>query len=278
MLWRLIKSIAESGAASAGDKVYICLLGGLGNQLFQYAFARYLATQGVPVGGLVTNWFDRDAFARQPLVHALSRIPVAQLTKDELAALKVLATDDGTAICDALLKDRRTNVLCQGYWQDARYANAIAAELAGDLQAYCARSDRTGDAVECVVHVRRRDYGHHGLLPLAYYQAALEHCGRPRFAVVTDEPNYCDYVFKRIDGYTGVVKGDTVDPWSDFFLLSKSRIQIIANSTFSWWTAWLGRATGATTTVVAPAEWSLIRDVNPCPGEWHRIDTPLARP
>jgi hypothetical protein len=278
MLWRLIKAMTGPGKAPAADKIYICLLGGLGNQLFQYAFARYLATQGVTISGLVTNWFDRDAYARQPLVHALSRIPAAKLSKAELATLTVLANDDGMTICDALLKDRRTNVVCQGYWQDARYANAVATELAGDFQAYRERNDRTGDVVECVVHVRRHDYGHHGLLPFAYYQAALEHCGRPRFKVVTDEPNYCDYVFKRVEGYAGVVKGDTADPWNDFFLMSKSRIQIIANSSFSWWTAWLGRATGATATVIAPTEWSLIKDANPCPPEWYRIDTRLARP
>jgi hypothetical protein len=278
MLWRMIKRLAGGTAPAAGNRVYICLLGGLGNQLFQYAFARYLAAQGVPISGLVTNWFGRDAYARRPLVHALSRIPAANLSQDELASLQIIANDNGATICDALLKEGRTHLLCQGYWQDAKYADAVAAELAGDLKAYGERNYRTDPAVECIVHVRRHDYGHHGLLPLAYYQAALEYCGRPRFSVVTDEPNYCDYVFKRLPGYAGVIKGDTADPWSDFFLMSKSRVQIIANSTFSWWTAWLGRATGTTATVIAPVEWSLIRDVNPCPVEWHRIDTRLARP
>jgi hypothetical protein len=275
MLWRLIKSMTGSAKPRG---VFVRLWGGLGNQLFQYAFARFLAAQGIAVGAFVTDAFDRDGYARQPLVHALSRTPVANLSKEELAALTVLASDDGMAVLDALKKAAHTDVICQGYWQDAQYANAVAAEIKADLTAFRERNYPAIDATDCVVHVRRHDYGHHGLLPFAYYQAALEHCGWPRFKVVTDEPNYCDYLFKRLKGYAGVVRGDTAGPWGDFFLLSRSRVQIIANSTFSWWGAWLGGETGETTTVVAPAEWSLMNAAHPCPASWHRIDTLLARP
>jgi hypothetical protein len=276
MLWRLIKSI--TGPAKSRSGVYVRLWGGLGNQLFQYAFARFLATQGVAVGAFVIDAYDRDGYARKPLAHALSRIPAVKLSKNELASLTVVASDDGMKVIDILKKGGHANVICQGYWQDAKFANAVAAEIKGDLTAFCESNYPAIDSVDCVVHVRRYDYGHHGLLPFAYYQAALEHCGWPRFKVVTDEPNYCDYMFKRLKGYAGVAKGDTHDPWGDFFLMSKSRAQIIANSTFSWWTAWLGRATGATETVIAPAEWSLMNAAHPCPAEWHRIDTLLARP
>jgi hypothetical protein len=279
MLGRLIKSMLGGGSArAAGNRVYVCLMGGLGNQLFQYAFARHLVAQGVAVSGLVTNLFASDGYARQSHVQAFSRIPAARLSKDELATLQILADNDGMAVRDALLHGVRTNVVCRGYWQDAVHANAVAAELAGDLQAYGESNFPAASEVECVVHVRRHEYGHHGLLPFAYYQAALAHCGSPRFAVVTDEPNFCDYMFKSVAGYAGVAPGDINDPWGDFFRLSKARVQIIANSTFSWWSAWLGRATGATTTVIAPAEWSLITGSNPCPGDWTRIDMRLARP
>ncbi|MEO7728519.1 MAG: hypothetical protein ABIS45_14790, partial [Burkholderiales bacterium] len=186
--------------------------------------------------------------------------------------------NDGTTLRDALQKEKQTRVICQGYWQDARYADSVAAELAADLKMHGDRYPVAGNGADCIVHVRRHDYGHHGLLPFAYYQAALAHCGHPRFHVVTDEPNYCDYVFKRLPGYAGVIKGSTADPWSDFFALSRSRLQIIANSSFSWWSAWLGRATGSTSSVVAPVEWSLMDGANPCPVDWQRIDTPLTRP
>jgi hypothetical protein len=277
MLGRLIKSMLGGNAPRAGNRVYVCLMGGLGNQLFQYAFARHLVAQGVAVSGLVTNLFERDGYARQSHVHAFSRIPAARLSKGELATLQILANNDGMAVRD-VLRGGRTNVVCRGYWQDATFANAVATELAGDLRAHGERHYPTANDVDCVLHVRRHEYGHHGLLPFAYYQAALAHCGHPRFAVVTDEPNFCDYMFKSVAGYAGVARGDIDDPWRDFFRLSKARVQIIANSTYSWWSAWLGRATAATTTVIAPVEWSLVTEANPCPAEWHRIDTRLARP
>ena len=283
MLLRLIKSIVSNGQGStaipAEGRVYVCLAGGLGNQLFQYAFARYLSTEGIGVDGLVTNLFQQDSYSRGPLVPALSRIPAAHLSKDQLAVLKIVANDNGAVILDAVRQRGQTGVVCQGYWQQQDYANAVAAELAGDLKAYGERVPITGNiTADCVLHVRRHDYGHLGVLPLAYYQAALAHCGSPRFAVVTDEPNFCEYIFSGVVGYAGVVRGDSADPWSDFFLMAGSRIQIIANSSFSWWTAWLGGATGKTATVIAPSAWSLIKGGNPCPAEWHRIDTALARP
>jgi Glycosyl transferase family 11 len=283
MLLRLIKSIVgrgkERAVAHAKGSIYVCLAGGLGNQLFQYAFARFLSTQGISISGLVTSLFDRDTYQRRLLLNALARIPTAILSKDELAALKIIANDNGMAVRDALMQTGQTDVICQGYWQDARYANSVAAELAGDLKAFGERNHNFNNApFDCVLHVRRHDYGHLGLLPLAYYRAALQHCGGPPFKVVTDEPNFCEYVFAGIEGYAGVVRGNYAEPWNDFFLMANGRIQIIANSSFSWWTAWLGRATGSTQTVIAPAEWSLQKEWNPCPADWHRIETRLTRP
>jgi hypothetical protein len=280
VLARLIKTVFSAGPAraAANGNIYVCLAGGLGNQLFQYAFARYLCAQGVGVDGLVSNPFDRDVYSRRLLIDGLSRIPVVRLSERELAGLQVLANDNGDAICDALLRERQTRLVCQGYWQHARYADAVKAELANDLQSYGARHHSMDAAGECIVHVRRHDYGHLGLLPLAYYRAALEYCGWPRFRVVTDEPNFCEFVFARFQGYSGVVRGDALAPWRDFFLLANHRIQIIANSSFSWWSAWLGRATQSTSTVIAPSAWSLLKNMDPCPADWHRIDTLLAPP
>ena len=283
MLSQLIKSAfgiaaTEPAAVSAPRNVYVCLMGGLGNQLFQYAFARYLTAQGIAVDGLVANLLEGDKYARQLLVHTLSRTPVVNLDKAQLATLKIVADENGLAIRDSLLRDLQTAVVCRGYWQHAQYADAVAVELAGDLRAHGERHYPGSEAVECVLHVRRHDYGHIGLLPLEYYRAALAHCGWPRFKVVTDEPNFSHFMFSQIQGYAGVVRGDLADPWGDLFLMSRAPLQVIANSSFSWWAAWLGRASGATTTVVAPAEWSLLEGEHPCPAGWHRFDTQLQRP
>jgi hypothetical protein len=131
---------------------------------------------------------------------------------------------------------------------------------------------------ECVVHVRRSDYGHHGLLPLDYYLACLEESRWPDFFVITDEPNFCEHVFAGIKGFGRVIRGEPGEPWPDFYFMFRSRIQVIANSSFSWWTAWLGQSAGVTAKVFAPGEWSLVSALQPCPTDWARINTRLLRP
>src|SRR5260370_279737 len=141
MLFRLIKGFARLGqtpaaVAAAQGRTYVCLMGGLGNQLFQYAFARFLVSQGVAVDGLVINLFENEKYSRQLLVHAFSRIPTVRLSRDEVAAMPLLADENGVAIRDVLVRGGQTGAVCRGYWQDATYANAVAGELAGDLQMF----------------------------------------------------------------------------------------------------------------------------------------------
>ena len=68
----------------------------------------------------------------------------------------------------------------------------------------------------------------------------------------TDEPNFCTAVFQHLPGY-GLVSGDQADPLDDFHLLRQCAHFVIANSSFSWWAAWLGADTDAI--VYAPAPW-----------------------
>lgn len=279
MLSRLIAAITgpRKTPAPAAAATYVGLMGGLGNQLFQYAYARYLAARGVAVDALVTNLFESDQYGRKPLVQAISRLPAIVLQKEQIATLRIMTGEDGKALCDSLLTSGANGVFCRGYWQDPRYAHVVAAELAADLQKFGA-AYRHAVPSACVVHVRRHDYGHHGLLPLQYYRAALERCGQPAFKVVTDEPNFCEYAFAKMPGYSGVVRGNSELPWDDFFLMAAAPIQIIANSSFSWWTAWLGEVSGVTQTIIAPAEWSLLGPPASCPVSWQRIEMQLQRP
>jgi hypothetical protein len=74
------------------------------------------------------------------------------------------------------------------------------------------------------------------------------------------------------------MQSDARDPWGDFYAMANSTVQIIANSSFSWWTAWLGRISGVSSRIFAPQEWSLISDLQPCRQEWTIVDVKLVRP
>ena len=283
MLFDLLRSkrIPETTVQPSGTGgVYVALKGGLGNQLFQYAFAHFLRVNGIEVSALALNYFAADRYGRTPLIEALTDIPLRKIPADELKLMRVVKNENGHSIKDTLVARNDADVVCDGYWQSGDYIDAAAQKVSDDLLAH-GRTKYGADKVErsaCVLHVRRTDYGHHGLLPLAYYLTCLEECGWPEFRVSTDEPNFSEHCFRKVQGYAGVMQSDARDPWGDFYAMANSTVQIIANSSFSWWTAWLGRISGVSSRIFAPQEWSLISDLQPCRQEWTIVDVKLVRP
>ena len=97
------------------------------------------------------------------------------------------------------------------------------------------------------VHIRRGDYVTNGfqLPPPAYYDAAMKKIidltDNPRFFIFTDDVCYCEKVFPDNKRYV-IVKGNTGTlSYRDMQLMSLCRHNIIANSTFSFWGAFLNR-------------------------------------
>ena len=114
------------------------------------------------------------------------------------------------------------------------------------------------------IHVRRGDYVSdaitqeiHGLSPLEYYAAAIQHIAhvavQPHFFVFSDDPSWVRQNL-HIDYPTTYVEHNTADRnYEDLRLMSLCRHHIIANSTFSWWGAWLG--SNRAKMVIAPKRW-----------------------
>ena len=116
MLSRLIAAIKSRRKTIAPPPAgnYVGLMGGLGNQLFQYAYARYLVANGVAISALATNLFKHDQYGRKPLVQAISRLPAIDLQREQIAALKIMADEYRqkadrmvrmAALCDAAAKE-----------------------------------------------------------------------------------------------------------------------------------------------------------------------------
>lgn len=111
-------------------------------------------------------------------------------------------------------------------------------------------------AGSCSIHVRRSDYlvqqGHHPVLEPDYYRRAMEfirdRSSVERFLVFSDDPKWCE-------GHFGpecvVVRGN--QEIEDMFLMSMCSHHIIANSSFSWWGAWLNPSSDKV--VVSPSVW-----------------------
>ena len=181
-------------------------------------------------------------------------------------------------------------VVLQGYFQSWRYFADAQPEIRSELQvaqppsgpnAVLLRRMATENAV--CLHIRRGDYvsnpaaaAFHGSMQLDYYRAAiaaLGACGRDAtFYVFSDDPAWAR-AHLQTGRPTVVVAHNGVDaPWEDLRLMAACRHFVIANSSLSWWGAWLSEHPQKR--VVAPARWfadSTIDTRDLCPGTWLRL-------
>ena len=216
---------------------------------------------------------------RGPLRRAARRLPVRRLTL-------LRETADGAA--PSLLTAPDYAAL-SGYWQDERNFRDAAAGLRRELTfrdapdpENAAMLDRIRGAANPVcVHVRRGDYltGTEVLTacPPQYYVDALAWLGRrvpdAHHFVFSDDPDWVRAHLPVPPTAATFVRHNTgVNDAEDLRLMSACRHFIIANSTFSWWGAWL--ATGTGKLVVAPRRWYAVPHPNEgriVPDAWVRL-------
>jgi hypothetical protein len=268
------------------------LMGGLGNQMFQYAagwsLARRLGTELL----VDRTWLEserkmfetprryeldgfrlRACFASPELVSALERrgdSPLNRLlNKIRLTASPVVFRETNHAF-DARFEAISGNVLLVGYWQSEKYFAACADEIRSEFGLRDSPSDRNRELIEQMratnslsLHVRRGDYvssetthRFHGVMPIAYYrdavQAVIERVGPVEIFVFSDDIDWCKRELEILGQRLHVVDHNTQDN-EDMRLMSSCRHHILANSSFSWWGAWLNPDPGKV--VVAPARW-----------------------
>jgi hypothetical protein len=160
-----------------------------------------------------------------------------------------------------------------GYFQSERYFGAIESQLRN----YFVPRDPLGAAAQATadsiarsdlpvsLHIRRGDYMQpgtaavHGLLGEAYYRRGLalleNRLGRaPDLFVFSDDRNAAAQVLKFVPlARLTYVDGDPDKPWEDMTLIARCRHHVIANSSFSWWGAWLNPSSDKI--VIAPRAW-----------------------
>lgn len=286
--------------------IVVRMTGGLGNQLFQYATGRYLAWKNQTELVLEDSFYFDVPPGSTPRAFELEQydLPARRSTAQERHAYRTYTGRIWKRLRRSLplpgalryvheplhgqfpaVRDAGDEVFLDGYWQSERYFEGIGEVLRQELQPALAWSAQDSEmaarmaAVESVsVHVRRGDYvtnpvanAMHGVCGVPYYQAAADHMmkllGQPVFFIFSDDPEWarsnlnlpaeCVYVTHN----TSAVQ--------DLRLMSSCRHHIIANSTFSWWGAWLNSS--ATKIVVRPREWSAgmpeLGDWT-CPAQW----------
>ena len=176
------------------------------------------------------------------------------------------------AIYDPAIFQLQCPAFLEGYFQSWRYFELCNADIrrfyrpAEQLSENTSRHAQSIASAACPIalHVRRGDYGfekvthdYHGLLSADYYRAALRIVeslagGQGIVFVFSDDAESAKILF---DGRKNVVfiSGNEDRPWEDIYLMSLCRHFIVANSSFSWWGAWLSGSVDKI--VVAPRAW-----------------------
>ncbi len=241
------------------------LKGGLGNQLFQYSFFNLLKRSNLKIDGFYPD-YQRDSYGRSIEINKfVNDVPVYNSIA---AGSKIIASENFDVIRDELLKNTRS-VVIKGYFQRFDYVQASG------IETIIKTPNLTQEST--ALHIRRSDYGHNGVLPVKYDLEALEQLKNPKFVIFTDEPNFALYYFKKVPGLANIFPSTASNACSDFLCLCSHRNIVIANSSYSWFAAYLAHAQIGST-IIAPSKWSLN---GPGPGysvQWRVIETSLIVP
>jgi hypothetical protein len=295
--------------------IIVKLMGGLGNQMFQYAAGRALSiSHNVPLKLDLDFLLDRsprenftyrnfelcnfninaDIASREELRYFTKRNKFINLINHKIfgkpkITFKYLPTfpyDDGFL----LLPD---NTYLEGFWQSEKYFKDIRPLILEELKithppeqhnALLLKNIKQQNSVS--IHIRRGDYisnkvinNYHGICDLTYYirviKLVTQRIDNPVFYFFSDDmvwvkENFSDlkYSFVFVNHNIGSAS------YEDIRLMSNCKYNIIANSSFSWWGAWLNR--NPEKLVIAPNKWFSKGDLDTkdlIPKEWIKIDS-----
>ena len=290
--------------------VVVKLMGGLGNQMFQYAAGRALAhafntSLKLDISFLSDNT-PRHNVIQRPYELSVFNIKEQFPNKKEVQKFttgRVALSDRLTFRTYTLYKEPhfhfapdflklKPSVYLDGFWQSEEYFKAIKETIVeefsfkekpegGNKQI----SDQISGTNSVSIHVRRGDYisnpytnSYHGTCDLKYYQLAIEIIAQrvtdPYFFVFSDDIEWTkehlviDYPSQYVDQNNGDKS------YEDLRLMSTCKHNIIANSSFSWWGAWLNSYPDKI--VVAPEKWFNNSENNTkdlLPPSWIKVNT-----
>lgn len=276
------------------------LMGGLGNQMFQYAFAKALQEKFGETVLLDLSWFDEikdlkkhpNATQRQfelgifnlsldvakaeqskfCINEQKSKLPkfICKLLKKTKHSDNILAQKNAIAFEPELLENK-TDAYYIGYFHSEKYFSDIRDDLIKEFSLNIDMNEKNQAILEQIkntnsvsLHVRRGDYinnaevkAFHGTCSLDYYKKAIEHIAskikNPHFFLFSDDLNWVIDNLKIDYPFTVVDTNDANTGYFDMELMKNCKHNIIANSSFSWWAAWLNQ--NPEKIVIAPNHW-----------------------
>jgi hypothetical protein len=271
--------------------IVVRLIGGLGNQMFQYALARHLAIKTnsvlkLDISDLMKKEknlnhthrdFELNNFKIKAEIANSNEISEFKSKKIRFITKLILKLFPNINFLTSIIIEKKItynkwilkykgNKYLDGYWQSESYFKDIRSQLLEDFTLTNLENDNISDIVKEIknndsvsLHIRRGDYiskysnYYYTQTPNYYYQAV---------AIIKEKnPNIKVFIFSdeiewakeniQLDVEVFFVKPNK--SYEDIYLMSLCKHNIIANSTFSWWGAWLNN--NQNKICIAPKNW-----------------------
>lgn len=267
------------------------ILGGLGNQMFQYAIGKAIAQRNNQLLKLDTTEFNNyelrnyelgcfkinadiaskkeiDSYKNQSFSW-VNKLSQKLIRRDILANSNVI--QEKHYHFDPKMIDSKGNVYLFGYWQSEKYFLDIKDTILKEFSFKNPLSESAKQYEQNILshnavslHIRRGDYvnntvtnNYHGTCTLDYYKKAaniiLQNNSDAIFYIFSDDLAWAKENLSFIDTKTFVELDDNAPDHEEMLLMSQCKHNIIANSSFSWWGAWLNQ--NPEKIVIAPKQW-----------------------
>ena len=260
------------------------IIGGLGNQMFQYAYAKALQQKGYDVKidisafetyklhggyGLDKYTIDLDV-ASQNEIEKFNIVGLISKIKNKLHIKNSKILRESNLLFDEKYLSIDDDKYIDGYFQTEKYFSNIRDvilkqfTLKKEISNYSKdiKNQISNEKVSVSLHIRRGDYlssvnsNIHGVCDLEYYKKAIsilnEKLGKIQYFIFSDDIAWVKENLK-MDNAIYIDSKEKRIPHEDIYLMSLCDHNIIANSSFSWWGAWLNL--NQKKIVIAPQQW-----------------------
>jgi len=285
--------------------IAINLRGGLGNQMFQYAAGLSLAKKNNSELLMDTSWFENidpkdtvrkyelDCFLLdQNIVDKVDIELTGEMNRLGLVLNRIKKSNyfteyvEASTIFDKKFYSLKGNVYLIGYFQSEKYFIDIRKDLLKQFKFKNKTNSKNKKIIEetkktnsVSIHIRRGDYvsnknasNFHGLQGMNYYKKALRVIDSkikdPRYFVFSDDIDWC----KKNLAIKNTIFVSNKKGSEDLRIMASCKHNIIANSSFSWWGAWLGENDDKV--VISPKSWFKSREADSSdiiPSRWQKI-------
>ena len=253
--------------------ILISIVDGLGNQMTQYAFALFLKKQGKNTK-IDPRWFRQSNSYRKELLSKFNLLPeLGFCSKHESSVFPVAKQEDNKNLCYGYDWSKvKEDINLFGYWQDYQYINGNEEDLKKAFYLNNQELDESNkfllDEIKSknsvMIHIRRGDYfkypERYNVLDKDYYEKAIEiikskvenpyfYCFGEDVSWIKENISLSDNEYKIVD----INLGDEERCIFDLELMKNCKHQIIANSTFSWWSAILNN--NENKIIITPDDW-----------------------